>query len=152
MSFGISLVNAKLDYALRAVVDLAMQSHNNASQSREIAARQKIPGPYLDQILAELKRAGIVRSVRGAGGGYLLNRSPALLSVGEVLRAFTGSDPADLDDINTDSFDPSATSVVTKFRVRLERSVAHLLETTYISDFVNEKLRYEDTQSFMPNL
>jgi DNA-binding IscR family transcriptional regulator len=74
------------------------------------------------------------------------------LSVGEVLRAFTGSDPADLDDINTDSFDPSATSVVTKFRVRLERSVAHLLETTYISDFVNEKLRYEDTQSFMPNL
>src|SRR5579862_3519364 len=84
------LFSAKLDYALRAVVDLAMQPPNEACQSREIAARQDIRGPYLDQILAVLKREGIVRSIRGAGGGYTLARSASRISVGEIVRAVVG--------------------------------------------------------------
>src|SRR5579871_5410149 len=84
--------NSKLRYALCAAVDLARQSPTEACQSREIAARQAIPGPYLDQILAALKSAGIVRSVRGAGGGYNLARSPERISVGDVVRALMRGD------------------------------------------------------------
>src|SRR5512138_1498141 len=85
------LFSAKLDYALRAVIDLAMQPVERACQSRDIAARQDIRGPYLDQILAVLKREGIVRSFRGAGGGYTLARSARKITVGEVVRAVIGS-------------------------------------------------------------
>src|SRR5437763_4758201 len=84
------LFSAKLDYALRAVVDLALQPPNEACQSREIAARQDIRGPYLDQILAVLKREGIVRSIRGAGGGYTLARNAHRITIGEVVRAIVG--------------------------------------------------------------
>src|SRR5437773_9057852 len=84
------LFSAKLDYALRAVVDLALQPAEQACQSREIANRQKIRGPYLDQILAILKREGIVRSIRGAGGGYTLARSPNRITVGQVVRVVVG--------------------------------------------------------------
>src|SRR5437763_6931105 len=84
------LFSAKLDYALRAAVDLAMQPPDEACQSREIAARQNIRGPYLDQILAVLTREGIVRSIRGASGGYTLARSPHRITVGEIVRATIG--------------------------------------------------------------
>src|SRR5579875_2409276 len=78
--------NSKLRYGLCAAVDLAMQPPARACQSREIAARQNIPGPYLDQILAALKGAGIVRSIRGAGGGYTLARPPENSPVPDVVR------------------------------------------------------------------
>ena len=84
------LFSAKVDYALRAVVDLAMHPPEDACQSREIAQRQDIRGPYLDQILAVLKREGIVRSIRGAGGGYALAQPPHRVLVGEVIRAVIG--------------------------------------------------------------
>src|SRR5580704_1063112 len=84
--------NSKLRYALCAAVDLARHPPTEACQSREIAARQGIPGPYLDQILAALKSAGIVRSVRGAGGGYNLARPPERISVGDVVRALMRGD------------------------------------------------------------
>src|SRR5205807_9446422 len=84
------LFSAKLDYALRAAVDLALQPPDTACQSREIAARQGIRGPYLDQILAVLKREGIVRSIRGAGGGYTLAQDPRRIRIGDVVRAVVG--------------------------------------------------------------
>ncbi len=87
-----SFFNARLRYALCAVVDLALQPPLQSCQSREIATRQGIPGPYLDQILAALKSAGIVRSVRGAGGGYNLSRSPSKITAGEIVRAMMRGD------------------------------------------------------------
>src|SRR4051794_25254776 len=87
-----SFFNSKLRYALCAAVDLAMQPSTSACQSREIATRQQIPGPYLDQILASLKGAGLVRSIRGAGGGYNLARNPDRITVGDVVRALLRSE------------------------------------------------------------
>src|SRR5438067_703957 len=84
------LFSSKLDYALRAVLDIALHPGDEPVQSREIAERQNIRGPYLDQILAVLKREGIVRSIRGAGGGYALANSPTRITVGDVVRAVVG--------------------------------------------------------------
>lgn len=152
MSAGISLLNAKLDYALRAVIDLAMQPPTEAVQSREIAARQRIPGPYLDQILAELKRAGIVRSVRGAGGGYLLNKSAYALCVGDIVRTFSGSELFEEDEETISGFDSSVAPIVNGFKCKMENAVAHLLVNTSIADLVDEKLRYDDAHSMMPHM
>lgn len=81
---------AKEDYGLRAVLDLAVHANSGPVQTREIASRQRIPEQFLEQLLAALRRAEVVRSTRGAGGGYTLAAPPDQISVGKVLRALSG--------------------------------------------------------------
>lgn len=78
-------------YGLRAVIDLAMYSRENPVALSEVAERQNISISYLEQLVAKLKKAGIVQSTRGAQGGYTLAKQPEQISVGEVLRALEGS-------------------------------------------------------------
>lgn len=73
-------------YGVRAMVELARQPEGIPLQSREIAARQEIPQAYLDQLLVTLRRAGLVKSVRGAGGGYLLAQPAQEVTVADILR------------------------------------------------------------------
>lgn len=81
---------AKEDYGLRAVLDLAVHTGGGPVQTREIAARQRIPEQFLEQLMASLRRAEVVRSTRGAGGGYSLAAPPEKITVGDVLRALSG--------------------------------------------------------------
>ena len=78
-------VTAKGEYATRAVLHLAM-AYPKVITIHEIAERDRIPAKYLEQILLELKRGGVLASRRGVYGGYLLSRNPSEISVGEVLR------------------------------------------------------------------
>jgi len=78
-------VSAKGEYATRAVLHLAME-YPEVLTIHQIAARHRIPVKYLEQILLELRRGGIVASRRGVHGGYLLARHPSQVSVGEVLQ------------------------------------------------------------------
>src|SRR5947199_10185884 len=84
------LFTSKVEYALRAVVDLASRPGDGAIQSREIATRQGIPESYLDQLLSALRRAGLVRSIRGAAGGYALAEAPHVITVGDDIRDVDG--------------------------------------------------------------
>lgn len=81
---------AKEDYGLRAALDLAAHAGAGPVQAREIAARQAIPEQFLEQLLAALRRAEVVRSTRGASGGYALAADPSRVTVGNVLRALSG--------------------------------------------------------------
>lgn len=74
-------------YALRAMVDLACYGTEGPVPRYEIAARQEVSEQYLAQLLLKLKHAGLVESVRGPGGGYLLARDADAITAGEVLRA-----------------------------------------------------------------
>ena len=85
-------LSVKSDYAARAVLGLARHySKGAALRVEDLAAEQSIPGNYLIQILIELKSQGIARSVRGKEGGYLLAKSPAEITLGDVLRAVHGT-------------------------------------------------------------
>jgi Rrf2 family protein len=81
---------AKADYAVRAAVELAAVSAGEPVKAEHIAAAQSIPLNFLENILAELRRAGIVESRRGAAGGYLLARPAAEISLADVIRAVEG--------------------------------------------------------------
>ena len=74
-------------YALRAMVDLAKQDNQSPTLRREIADRQEISSNYLAQLFLKLRRAGLIRSILGPGGGYVLAKSPSEISAGDVLRA-----------------------------------------------------------------
>ncbi|HLY64139.1 MAG TPA: Rrf2 family transcriptional regulator [Chloroflexota bacterium] len=80
----------KVDYAVRALIELADTQTGGTKQSADIAGRWNIPAPYLDQLLTALRKAGLVTSVRGPQGGHALARSAASISVREVFEALEG--------------------------------------------------------------
>lgn len=83
-------LSTKGRYGLRAMVDLARFSEEEPVSIASIAARQDLSERYLEQLVALLKKAGIVTGIRGAQGGYVLARPAGEISVGEVLRALEG--------------------------------------------------------------
>jgi Rrf2 family iron-sulfur cluster assembly transcriptional regulator len=84
-------VSTRGDYASRALLSLALHADESGPTSvRDIAERTGLPQPYLEQILLALKGAGIVRSKRGVGGGYILAREPNLITLGEIVSAVDG--------------------------------------------------------------
>ena len=86
------LVSTKGRYALRIMVDLAVNGDGNEPvKIKDIARRQGISGKYLEQIISILSRAGFVRSVRGNQGGYFLAHDPSEYTVGTILRAAEGN-------------------------------------------------------------
>ena len=84
-------VSTRGDYASRALLSLALHSGQDVPTSvRDIADRTGLPQPYLEQILLALKGAGLVRSKRGVGGGYILARPPADITLGQIVSAVDG--------------------------------------------------------------
>jgi|SRR6476469_1750383 len=80
-------LTTKGHYSVKALLDLSLQPGYGPTSVKAIAHRQDLPAPYLEKLLIEMRRAGLVRSVRGAQGGYQLARKPAQISLGQILEA-----------------------------------------------------------------
>jgi Rrf2 family protein len=74
-------------YSVKALLDLSLQPGYGPASVKAIAQRQDLPAPYLEKLLIEMRRAGLVQSIRGVQGGYQLARSPAKISLGQILEA-----------------------------------------------------------------
>ena len=74
-------------YSVKALLDLSLQPKYGPVSVKVIATRQDIPAPYLEKLLIEMRRAGLVQSIRGVQGGYKLARSPEQISLGQILEA-----------------------------------------------------------------
>lgn len=83
-------ISTKGRYALRLMLDLAVYNTGEPIALKDIAARQEISEKYLEQIISVLNKAGYVRSIRGAQGGYILTRAPKEYTVGMILRLTEG--------------------------------------------------------------
>jgi len=80
-------ITTKGRYGLRAVINLAMANHSRPVSIGSIAADEKVSSEFLEQIFFKLKKAGIIRSIRGPGGGFVLDRKPQEISVHDILEA-----------------------------------------------------------------
>jgi Rrf2 family protein len=144
---------AKEDYGVRAVLDIAMNRADAPIQAREVASRQSIPEQFLEQVLATLRRAGIVRSTRGASGGFDLARPADQISIGDVIRALSGP----LVPMQSVSDDDQAapgrkSSSVDLFWVRVKDAITNVVDGTTVQDLVDQQLGLEQSQSFMMNI
>jgi Rrf2 family protein len=74
-------------YSVKALLDLSFQPGYGPASVSTIAHRQDLPAPYLEKLLIEMRRAGLVRSIRGVQGGYQLAKSPQQISLGQILEA-----------------------------------------------------------------
>ncbi len=83
-------ISTKGRYALRMMIDLAVNNHGSYVALKDISARQDISLKYLEQIVTLLGKAGLIRSLRGPAGGYMLSRRPDEYTIGEIIRATEG--------------------------------------------------------------
>ncbi|MDQ7818957.1 MAG: Rrf2 family transcriptional regulator [Armatimonadota bacterium] len=84
-------VSTRAEYGLRALIDLASHYGEGPVQTHDIAARQGLPEPYLNQLMAVLRRAGLVTSKRGPAGGHVLARPPEAISLREAFDVLEGA-------------------------------------------------------------
>lgn len=127
-------ITAKADYAVRAAVELAASGSSGPVKAEQISDAQGIPLNFLENILAELRRAGIVESRRGAAGGYLLARPATEISLADVIRAVEGP-LANVRGISPDGLEYEGSAVrLRDVWVALRANVRGVLEQVTIAD------------------
>jgi Rrf2 family protein len=139
-------LSTKGRYGLRAVLDLAVHEDEEAVALSQIAERQGISMNYLEQLIAKLKKAGIVNGIRGAQGGYKLARPAEQISVGDILRALEGNlDPVDCSEVNKgESSCSNSDSCVTKYVwKRISDSINDAVDGIKLSELVEESRRVQ---------
>jgi len=153
---GIGTMNftAKEDYGLRAVVDIGLHRESAPIQAKEIANRQSIPEQFLEQLLATLRRAGIVRSIRGASGGYDLARHPAQITVGEILTALSGPlVPIQcVNDHEAGTCSRQELCSVSMLWCRIKAAIVEVVSSTTVQDLMEQQRRLEAVESYMMHI
>jgi Rrf2 family protein len=134
-------ISAKADYAVRAAVELAaVEADGRPVKGEQLARSQGIPQNFLENILTELRRAGIVRTRRGAEGGYQLGRAAVDITVADVLRAVEGPLAA-VQGIRPDQLTyGGAAARLPEVWVALRASLRDVLEHVTIADIASGRL------------
>lgn len=150
-------LSTKGRYGLRAMLDLALNSTEEAIALSGVAERQNISISYLEQLIAKLKKAGLVNSIRGAQGGYVLAKPATQISVGDILRALEGDlNPVDCAEVmGGESTCSGADLCVTKYVwKRISDSINDAVDNIMLSELVEEsvQLRTEHGNKFNTKL
>jgi Rrf2 family protein len=129
----------KVDYGVRALVELAQHNDETPLPTSEIASRQSIPEPYLDQVLAVLQKFGFVRSRRGPQGGHTLARNPNDISLGMVVGTLEGTGGPLLCIEHPSECTLSAACAQREVWQTVEATVQNVLDTTTIADLASRQ-------------
>lgn len=138
-------------YGVRALIDLAVNADSNAVPLREISERQNISERYLEQIFAELKKAGLIRSIRGAHGGYLLNHQPEEISLADILGVLEGKIAPEINIKNEQGEEAVFQTVAQEIWLKLEEGLQELMKSITLADLKvrTEEVRREKGEGYM---
>lgn len=133
-------LSTKGRYGLRAMIDMARYSTDEPVSIGSVASRQGISEGYLEQLVSLLKKAGLVKSIRGAGGGYVLAKDAEEISVGDILRALEGSlEPVRCAAFYSDEGCNAADGCVTKYVwQRINDSINQTVDKMRLDELVKE--------------
>lgn len=135
-------ISTKGRYAVRVMLDLAMNNTGECIKVKEIAGRQSLSEKYLEQIIAILNKAGYVKSVRGAQGGYRLAKDPKEYTVGMILRLTEGSlAPVACLDAGADECERCDTCETLEVWNELYEAVNNVVDNITIADLVEKRRR-----------
>ncbi|NJK40901.1 MAG: RrF2 family transcriptional regulator [Acaryochloridaceae cyanobacterium SU_2_1] len=131
-------------YSVKALLDLSFQPDYGPASVNAIATRQSLPAPYLEKLLIEMRQSGLVNALRGAKGGYQLARSPAQISLGQILAAVGENlEPWG----NPSLSDPQATDWVTlTLWNRLHQKLKESLDSIYLEDLYFDARSWQAAQ------
>ena len=138
-------------YGVRALIDLAVNDGSKAVSLREISERQNISERYLEQIFAELKKAGLIRSVRGAHGGYLLNKPPEEISLGDILIILEGKLVPEVQIEDDQSEEAIFKAVSQEIWMKLELRMKELMDSITLADLKHrtQEVKKEKSDGYM---
>jgi Rrf2 family cysteine metabolism transcriptional repressor len=135
------ILSQKSEYAVRAALELAKRQGSGPVKAAKIASAQAVPVRFLENILGQLRQAGIVESVRGKEGGYLLGRPARDLTVGEVIRGIQGAmsaiDCADAEPGRDCALRPGC--VLLPMWERAHKAMMDVYDTTSLQDLVEQE-------------
>jgi Rrf2 family protein len=129
-------VNARIDYAVRAVVEVASRSADRPVSSSEIAEAQQIPSKFLESILLTLRQGGLLLAQRGTAGGYLLARPAATITIADILRVVDGPLAGVRGLSPEETSYPAPAGLLRDVWVALRASMRTVLEATTVADVV----------------
>ncbi|MCG8502654.1 MAG: Rrf2 family transcriptional regulator [Firmicutes bacterium] len=144
-------LSTKGRYGVRAMLDLAINASENHISLKSIAENQKISEHYLEQLIATLRKAGLVKSIRGAQGGYTLAYPSSQITVGAVLRALEGS-LAPVDCVLEDEpyeCDISTCCVTKKIWERVRDSINEVVDSITLQDLVDDYRKIHSNDGYM---
>ncbi len=131
-------ITKKGEYAMRALVDLAINYKKGLRQVHDIVREEKIPEKFLEQILIILKNAGLVKSKRGIGGGYYLNKPPEEISLSEVIRLVDGPlSPIECVGNSNINCPKEITCGIRTVMVEVENATVEILNRVTLADLCN---------------
>lgn len=122
-------VSTKGRYGLTVMTELAANFGEGPISLKAIAEKHELSGHYLEQLIAPLRNAGLVRSVRGAYGGYILSREPGKITVGDVIRILEGP----IEPVDFEEEEPARKDLW----MRVRDSITEVLDSTTLEDLVN---------------
>lgn len=137
-------ISTKSRYGLRAMADLAVHGNEGPVPLAVIAGRQDISPLYLEQVFSTLKKAGLVRSTKGPGGGYMLGVSPSELNLGTLLGLLEGGLAVVDEPGSTGAESPEARCLRARVWTPMNEAASRLAEETTLADLVSS---YQKTQS-----
>ena len=136
-------ISTKGRYALRMMLDFALHP-GECTKIKDVAARQQISEKYLEQIVTILNRAGYVRSVRGAQGGYYLSKDPSEYTIGMILRTVEGSiAPVSCLDDAVNQCAHCKECVTLELWEQVDRAIANVVDHVTLADLVDKQRRME---------
>lgn len=143
-------ISTKGRYGLRALLDLAINSNGEHVALSNIAERQEISENYLEQVFSTLRKAGMVRSVKGAQGGYSLADKSINIKVGTILRVLEGDLAVVDEDIDLERFDKSIQHCL-KINVwdKMTEAINELVDSITLDDLVQEHKIQNDKLGIM---
>ena len=142
-------ISTKGRYGLRALIDLAQYSEIEPVSINSIATRQTISERYLEQLMTLMKKAGLIKSIRGAGGGYVLAKDMGEISVGDVLRALEGNlQPVECAAFSQEDSCEASGACVTKYVwQRINESINKTVDEISLKQLVEESKQVKNTHS-----
>jgi len=144
-------ISFKGDYALKIILDLALNYQRGLVQISDIAKRQDIPLKYLEQILLVLKGAGYVRSKRGPKGGFWLAKHPREITLGEIIRLMQGP-TSPITCVSTSAYSKCRDEPKCPFRglwLEIKEAINRVVDYTTFEDMVKRVIQMQDKESLV---
>ena len=137
--------STKGEYGLRAMFDLALRYDDSPIPLKSISKRQDISNNYLEQLFSALRKSGLVKSVRGSQGGYILNRKPAEITVGDIIRVLEGP-IAPVDCVSEDPSDlchRAETCTARSVWKKVKDSINEVIDSITLEDMIQESKKHK---------
>lgn len=137
-------LSTKGRYGTRAMLELALHYDKDIVQLKDVAKEQEISARYLEHLFIPLKLAGLIRSIRGAQGGYVLAKSPSQIRLSEILQVLEGS-MAPVECVDDPKFCHRASICVTRYIwSELKTAIMNILESTTLQNLVERQREKEN--------